>query len=103
MQLNSPQIAVWTNPSGTGDGIAPGSTELVVVGGMHSKGVGESGLSVGSVDWMVSDLLKGSQTVLGFIAWRAVILEASKALWMTTAHPCQDVLMTTPDFVSEVS
>ena len=23
------------NPSGTGDGIAPGSMELVVVGGMH--------------------------------------------------------------------
>ena len=103
MRLGSPQIAVWTNPSGTGDGIAPGSTELVVVGRVQVKGDGKSELSVRSVDWMVSDSLKGSQTVLGFIAWRAVILEASKALWMTTAHPCQDVLMTTTDFVSEVS
>ena len=42
---------------------------------MHVKGVGKSELSVGSVDWMVSDSLKGSQTVLGFIAWRAVTLE----------------------------
>ena len=46
------------NPSGTGDGVAPGSAELVVVGGMHVKGVGKSVLSVGSVDWMVSDSLK---------------------------------------------
>ena len=32
------------NPSGTGDGIAPGSAELVVVGGMHVKEVGKSGI-----------------------------------------------------------
>ena len=35
VQLGRPKVAVWMNPSGTGDGIAPGSTELVVVGGMH--------------------------------------------------------------------
>ena len=56
--MGRPQVTVWTNPSGTGDGIAPGSTKLVVVGGVHVKGVGKSGLSVGSVDWMVSDSLK---------------------------------------------
>ena len=61
--MGRPQIAVWTNPSGIGDSIAPGSAELVVVGGMHDKGVGKSGLSVGSVNWMVSDSLKGSQTI----------------------------------------
>ena len=77
--MGRPQVTVWTNPSWTGDGIAPGSTELVVVGRVHVKGVGKSGLSVGSVGWMVSDLLKGSQTVLDFIAWRAVTLEAQQS------------------------
>ena len=51
-------IVEWMNDSGAGDGETPGSTELVVVGGMHVKGVGKSGLSVGRVVWMVSDLLK---------------------------------------------
>ena len=46
------------NPSGTRDGITPGSAELVVVGRVHDKEVGKSGLSVGSVDWMVSDSLE---------------------------------------------
>ena len=76
--MGRPQVTIWTNPSGTGDGVAPGSVELVVVGGMHDKRVGRSGLSVGSVDGIVSDSLKGSQTVLGFIAWRAVTLEAQQ-------------------------
>ena len=39
------------NPSGTGDGIAPGSAELVVVGGMHDKKVGESG-----IEWLRGSL-----------------------------------------------
>ena len=42
--MGSPQIAVWTNPSGTGDGITPGSAELVVVGRMHDKEVWKSGM-----------------------------------------------------------
>ena len=33
--LGSPKVAIWMNPSRTGDGIAPRSAELVVVGGMH--------------------------------------------------------------------
>ena len=44
VRLGGPQVAVWTNPSGTGDGIAPGSAELVVVGGMHDKKVWKSGI-----------------------------------------------------------
>ena len=32
------------NPSGTRDGVAPGSAELVVVGGMHVEEVGKSGI-----------------------------------------------------------
>ena len=28
------------NPSGTGDSVAPGGAELVVVGGMHDKRLG---------------------------------------------------------------
>ena len=50
--MGSPQIAVRTNPSGTGDGIAPGSVELVVVGGTHDEEVGKSGIEClgGSLD-----------------------------------------------------
>ena len=44
--MGGPQVVVWTNPSGTGDGIAPGSTELVVVGGMHDRKVGKSGIEL---------------------------------------------------------
>ena len=44
VRLGSPQVAVRMNPSGTSDGIAPGSTELVVAGGMHVKEVGKSGI-----------------------------------------------------------
>ena len=32
------------NSSGTGDSVAPGGVELVVVGGMHVKEVGKSGI-----------------------------------------------------------
>ena len=39
------------NPSGTGDGIAPGSTELVVVGGMHVERDVESG-----IEWLRGSL-----------------------------------------------
>ena len=40
------------NPSGTGDGIAPGSVELVVVGGVHDKEDRKSGIELlrGSLD-----------------------------------------------------
>ena len=38
--MGSPEVAVWMNPSGTGDSVAPGGAELVVVGGMHDKKVG---------------------------------------------------------------
>ena len=44
VRLRSPQVAVRTNPSGTRDGVAPGSTELVVVGGMHVERDVESGI-----------------------------------------------------------
>ena len=42
--MGSPKVAVWTNSSRTGDGVAPGSAELVVVGGMHVEKDGESGI-----------------------------------------------------------
>ena len=51
VQLGGPQVAVWTNPSGTGDGIAPGSTELVVVGGMHIEREVDSG-----IEWLKGSL-----------------------------------------------
>ena len=44
VRLGGPQVAVWTNPSRTGYGIAPGSTELVVVGGMHIEREVDSGI-----------------------------------------------------------
>ena len=49
--MGSPKVAIWTNPSGTGDGIAPGSAELVVVGGMHDKEVGKS-----EIEWLGGSL-----------------------------------------------
>ena len=39
------------NPSGTGDGVAPGHAELVVVGGMHDKEVGKS-----EIEWLGGSL-----------------------------------------------
>ena len=35
----------------TGDGVAPGSAELVVVGGMHDRKVGKSG-----IEWLEGSL-----------------------------------------------
>ena len=51
VRLGGPKVAVWTNPSGTGDGIAPGSTELVVVGGMHIEREVDSG-----IEWLRGSL-----------------------------------------------
>ena len=50
--MGSPDVAVWTNPSGTGDCVAPGGAELIGVGGMHDKKVVESGIEglKGSLD-----------------------------------------------------
>ena len=52
------------------------------------------------VVWMVSDSLKALKTMWGFIAWSAVTLEAQKG---PVDDSCQDVFMTTQDFISEVS
>ena len=41
---------IWSS-NGTGDGIAPGSTELVVVGGMHVERDVESG-----IEWLRGSL-----------------------------------------------
>ena len=42
--MGGPKVAVWMNSSRTGDGVSPGSAELVVVGGMHAEGDVESEL-----------------------------------------------------------
>ena len=42
--MGCPQIAVRTDSNRTGDGVAPGSAELVVVGEMHVKKVEKSGI-----------------------------------------------------------
>ena len=44
VRLGGPKVAVWTNSSRAGDGVSPGSAELVVVGGMHVEKDGESGI-----------------------------------------------------------
>ena len=44
VRLGGPKVAVWMNSSRTGDGVSPGSAELVVVGGMHAEEDGESGI-----------------------------------------------------------
>ena len=51
VRLGGSQVTVWTNPSGTGDGIAPGSMELVVVGGMHIEKEVDSG-----IEWLRGSL-----------------------------------------------
>ena len=51
VQLGSPQIAVWMNSNRTGDGVAPGSAELIVVGGMHIERDVESG-----IEWLRGSL-----------------------------------------------
>ena len=91
------------NSSGTGDSVAPGGAELVIVGGMHVKEVGKSGIECWKCGLSGESLVEGSQTVLGFIAWRAVTLEAQQGPVDDYIHPCQNVLMKTQDFVSEVS
>ena len=42
--LGGPKVAVWMNSSRAGDGVSPGSAELVVIGGMHVEKDGESGI-----------------------------------------------------------
>ena len=42
--MGSPKVAVWTNPSRTRDGVAPGSAELVVIGRVHDEREDESGI-----------------------------------------------------------
>ena len=42
--MGSPKVAVWTNSSRTGDSVAPGSAELVVIGRMHDERDEESGI-----------------------------------------------------------
>ena len=42
--MGGPKVVVWTNSSRTGDGVAPGSVELVVVGRMHVEKDGKSGI-----------------------------------------------------------
>ena len=45
--MGGSNVAVWTNSSRTGDSVAPGSAELVVVGGMHDRKVGKS-----EIEWL---------------------------------------------------
>ena len=42
--MGGPNIVVWTIPNRTGDDIPPGSTELVVVGGVHVERKVEGGI-----------------------------------------------------------
>ena len=42
--MGSPKVAVRADSSRTGDGVAPGSAELVVIGGMHVQREDESGM-----------------------------------------------------------
>ena len=42
--MGGPNVAVWVISNRTGDGISPGSAELVVVGGMHVERDEESGI-----------------------------------------------------------
>ena len=49
--MGSPEVAVWTNPSGTGDSVASRGAELVVVGGMHDRKVGKGG-----IEWLRGSL-----------------------------------------------
>ena len=51
VQLGGPQVAVWMNSNRIGDGVAPGSAKLVVVGGMHVEEVGKSG-----IEWLRGSL-----------------------------------------------
>ena len=44
VRLGGPKVVVWMNSSRTGDGVAPGSAELVVVSGMHVEKDGDSGM-----------------------------------------------------------
>ena len=44
VRLGGPKVVVRTNSSRTGDGVAPGSVELVVVGRMHVEKDVESGI-----------------------------------------------------------
>ena len=44
VHLGRPKVAVWTNSNRTGDGVAPGSAELFVIGGVHVEREDESGM-----------------------------------------------------------
>ena len=42
--MGGPKVAVWTISNRTGDGVSPGSVELVIVGRMHVERDDESGI-----------------------------------------------------------
>ena len=42
--MGGPKVAVWMDSSRTGDGVSPGSAELVVIGGVHVEKEDESGI-----------------------------------------------------------
>ena len=42
--MGGPKVAIWTDSSRTRDSVAPGSVELVVVGGVHVEREDESGI-----------------------------------------------------------